>query len=75
MGLAAHPMGLVAHTIGLAALLEDGQVLEFLVMTCLKTIQSVIGDYIDAACLDQFASASKKRADCSVKWISIIRST
>jgi hypothetical protein len=32
MGLAAHTMGLVAHTIGLAALLEDGLVLEFLVM-------------------------------------------
>jgi hypothetical protein len=33
MGLAADTMGLVAHTIGLAALLEDGLVLEFLVMT------------------------------------------
>jgi hypothetical protein len=32
MGLAAHTMGLVAHTIGLAVLLEDGLVLEFLVM-------------------------------------------
>jgi hypothetical protein len=32
MGLAAHTIGLVAHTIGLAALLEDGLVLEFLVM-------------------------------------------
>jgi hypothetical protein len=32
MGLAAHTMGLVADTIGLAALLEDGLVLEFLVM-------------------------------------------
>jgi hypothetical protein len=30
MGLAAHTMGLVAHTIGL---LEDGLVLEFLVMS------------------------------------------
>jgi hypothetical protein len=28
MGLAAHTMGLVAQTIGLAALLEDGLVLE-----------------------------------------------
>jgi hypothetical protein len=32
MGLAAHTMGLVAHTMGLTALLEDGLVLEFLVM-------------------------------------------
>jgi hypothetical protein len=31
-GLAAHTMGLVAHTIGLAVLLEDGLVVEFLVM-------------------------------------------
>jgi hypothetical protein len=32
MGLAAHTMGLVANTIGLATLLEDGLVLEFLLM-------------------------------------------
>jgi hypothetical protein len=32
MGLEAHTMGLVSHTIGLAVLLEDGLVLEFLVM-------------------------------------------
>jgi hypothetical protein len=32
MELAAHTMGLVAHTIGLAVFLEDGLVLEFLVM-------------------------------------------
>jgi hypothetical protein len=37
MGLAAHTMGLVAHTIGLAALLEDGLVLEFLILNVTKS--------------------------------------